>query len=196
MGLDEHAWKEFIDDALSLAATVVSAGDQAAAVPLAQETADRPRLGMEFLTALVEEAEADEALLVLQRLLRLAERRNPMHAHVSQHGGPPSDAEVAAVLHGGPPSDPEAGTSPTAASERDIVERNPAAAAAGTYREWCANRVAAGELLILRRSLAILAELFQSADNAVEGDSQSFEESASDDSEVEEANSGQKRKRV
>lgn len=188
MGLDEDAWKELIDDALSLAASSGARERPAGTPSTGHELPDGPHLGMEFLMALVEEAEADEGLLVLQRLLRLAERRNPMHSRVTEHGGMDADAEVAAMLHEAPPVNASAGMNPAAASGSDVVGGKHLVAPAGdaacrpTYREWCAQRVAAGELTILGRSLAIVAELVQSAEEALE--SQSSEESGSDESEV------------
>lgn len=184
MGLDEESWEEFMEPETSPAASARN---------LRGET---PHLGMGYLKMLIDAGEAVEGLVMLQRLLGLAERRNPLHAYVAQladasaEGEGALDAEFAAILHSAPPKDAgSAGTSPALASgllavDREAAEAAASAACVSRYREWCAKRVAVGELSIIRSALAVLAELIQSAEEASEAaGSQSSDESSSGESE-------------
>lgn len=150
-------------------APTVSSGTAAEAIP------NSLSLGVDYLKMLIAEGDGCEAVLVLERLLRVAERRNPLHT-----GGEilsPDGAELHALLHKEPPE------SPCEAADMALTEydkdKNILA-----YRKWCANRVAAGELSIIRRSLAMVVELRQAAEDAQQaGSSEGSDESHSDDGE-------------
>lgn len=188
MGLEEEAWDEYLADAPSSSAsceqnkpspgksgaagqspTTVSSGTAAEAIPTLLS------LGVDYLKMLIAEGDGCEAVLVLERLLRVAERRNPLH--IGGEIPSPDGAELHALLHGAPPGrscDVADTALPEDEGDKEIL----------AYRKWCANRVAAGELSIIRRSLAMVVELRQAAEDAQQaGSSEGSDESHSDDGE-------------
>ena len=97
----------------------------------------------------MEDDERGAVLLVLQRLIVQAQRRNPLHAEVMQRvqeSAMTQDEALAAYLHGQVPS-PLEGNQQSGPSQTM------------PFRRWCAQRVAAGELHVLEKARAALTDL-------------------------------------
>jgi hypothetical protein len=188
MGLEEDAWDEYMADAASLSASCEqnkppagnsgAAGQSPLTIPSGTAAEGFPTplyLGVEYIKMLIAEGDGCEAVLVLERLLRVAERRNPLHTGGESFS--PDGAELHALLHVAPPE------SPCEAADMALPEHEEDKQILA-YRKWCANRVAAGELSLIRRSLAMVVELRQAAEDAqLEGSSQGSVESDTDDGE-------------
>ena len=150
-------------------------------------------LGMRYLKMLVEDREADGALLVLARLLANMESRNPVHAGLTSRVAALGDHGILMPAH-----QPRGVHSPQSGrGSVDGAAENQAEVAAHTlqgtasrgtdssspskYRMWCASCVAAGELNVIRHALAALAELTASSTDASDFSANESSQSDADD---------------
>ena len=177
MGLDEDAWEEYLADVPAARASCEQHTPPAGCSSTAghsDNTAARTVpavlcLGVDYVKMLIAEGEGCEAVLVLERLLRMAERQNPLHMGA---GSPPlTGAQLNIILHKAPPIQ-----SVENGEGFEYVESREKSA----YRVWCAKRVAAGELSILQNSLTVVAALRQAVEEAQLDDSEGSEQSGSE----------------